>query len=420
VSDPYPIEPLATPPNCTIEIPGSKSITNRALITAALAPGASTLERFLIADDTEAMLGVLDAFGVGVDLDAGRSVATVHGCGGELAGSPAVVDARQSGTTGRFATALAAIGSSPVVIDGHAQLRSRPIGDLIDALRRLGVEVVELGEPRCLPLRVTGPIKGSRVEMSGAMSSQFISAVMMAGAPGGLSIWLSDDPVSRPYLDMTARVMRSFGAEVEGDQRTWSVGGGYRPVDRYVIEPDASAASYFFAAAAIAGGRVRVDGLGTESMQGDLGFVDVLSEMGAEVTIAADYTEVIGRPLRGIEVDMRDLSDTAPTLGVVAAFAAGPTTISGIGFVRGKESDRIAGPVAELHRCGVDAWEDADGFTVDPGGMPHGAIIETYDDHRMAMAFSLIGLMVPGIEIRDPGCVGKTFPGYFDALDLLR
>jgi len=368
VRDPFPIEPLVAPPDCTIEIPGSKSITNRALITAALAPGDSTLERFLIADDTEAMLGVLGAFGIRVDLDPVRSVARVHGCGGELSGPAGIVDARQSGTTGRFATALAALGASPVVIDGHAQLRSRPIGDLIGALRSLGVDVAELGEPGCLPLRVTGPIRGARVEMSGAVSSQFISALMMAGAPNGLSIGLSDNPVSQPYLDMTARVIRAFGADVDGDQRTWSVGGGYTAIDRYVIEPDASAASYFFAAAAISGGRVRVDGLGTDSMQGDLGFVSVLAEMGAEVTITADHTEVAGRSLRGIDVDMRHLSDTAPTLAVVAAFADGPTTISGIGFVRGKESDRIAGPVAELIRCGVDARADADGITIDPGG----------------------------------------------------
>jgi len=418
--DPFPIEPLVAPPDCIVKIPGSKSITNRALITAALAPGVSTLERFLIADDTEAMLGVLDAFGIRVDLDLEGSTAKVHGCGGEFAGIPASIDARQSGTTGRFATALAAVGSTPIVIDGHPQLRSRPIGDLIDALRRLGVDIVELGEPRCLPLRVTGPIRGSRVEMSGAVSSQFISVVMLAGAPGGLSIGLDGDPVSKPYLAMTAKVMRSFGAEVEGDIQTWNVGGGYQNVDHYVIEPDASAASYFFAAAAITGGRVRVNGLGSRSMQGDLGFVDVLARMGATVTISADHTEVIGGPLHGVDVDMRHISDTAPTLAVVAAFADGPTTISGIGFVRGKESDRIAGPVTELVRCGIDARANDDGLSVDPSGAPHGAIVETYDDHRMAMAFSLIGLKVSGIEIRDPGCVGKTFPGYFDALDLLR
>ncbi len=420
MNDPFPIEPLASPPDCTVEIPGSKSITNRALITAALADGITTLERFLIADDTEAMVGVLRSLGVDIDIDDERSTAVVHGCGGEFAGRAMVIDARQSGTTGRFATALAALAPSPVAIDGHPQLRSRPLGDLIDALRDLGVEVVELGEPNCLPVRVTGPIKGSLVEMPGDVSSQFVSALMLAGAPAGLGIRLIGELVSKPYLEMTADVMRSFGVEVSVDGPLWRMGGGYRPVERYVVEPDASAASYFFAAAAITGGRVRVDGLGADSMQGDLGFVDVLARMGAEVTIGSDHTEVIGRELRGIDVDMRHISDTAPTLAAVAAFAEGPTRISGIGFVRGKESDRISGPVTELVRCGGDARVEADGFTINPVEGLHGAIIETYDDHRMAMAFSLIGLMVPGVEIRDPGCVSKTFPGYFHALDSLR
>jgi len=403
-----------------VEIPGSKSITNRALISAALAAGDSTLDRFLVADDTDAMVGVLRSLGVGIEVDEERSMAVVHGCGGEFSGPAIAVDARQSGTTGRFAAALAAMSNSPVVIDGHPQLRSRPLGDLIDALRNLGAEVAELGETGCLPVRVTGPFSGSRVEMPGDVSSQFVSALMLAGAIRGLSIELTGDPVSKPYLDMTSEVMSSFGAEVANDLRQWRVAGGYHPVDRYVIEPDASAASYFFAAAAITGGRVRVEGLGAGSMQGDLGFVDVLARMGADVTVGPGHVEVVGRGLRGIDVDMRHISDTAPTLASVAAFADGPTRISGIGFVRGKESDRVAGPVAELRRCGVNATAEADGFTIHPAAPPHGAIFETYDDHRMAMAFSLIGLMVPGVEIRNPGCVSKTFPGYFHALDLLR
>jgi len=420
VRDPLPIDPLVEPPDCTVGVPGSKSITNRALITAGLAPGISSLDRFLVADDTEAMLGVLDAVGVTVELDVASAHAVVHGCAGELLGTAATLDARQSGTTGRFATALAALGSAPVVIDGHPQLRSRPIDDLVDALVSLGVGVEQLGRPGRLPLRVTGPLRGHQVAIPGNVSSQFVSALMLAGAVHGLTLVLTTDPVSRPYLDMTAAVMRSFGATVESDGQTWRVGGGYAAVDRYVIEPDASAASYFLAAAAITGGRVRIDGLGATSMQGDLGFVEVLGRMGAEVTIAEDHTEVLGDELHGIEVDMRHISDTAPTLAAVAAFADGPTTVTGIGFVRAKESDRIAGPVEELRRCGVEAHAADDGFTIAPAGRPHGAVIETHEDHRMAMAFSLIGLMIPGIEIRDPGCVDKTFPGYFDALDQLR
>jgi 3-phosphoshikimate 1-carboxyvinyltransferase len=197
-------------------------------------------------------------------------------------------------------------------------------------------------------------------------------------------------------------------------------GGGYRPVDGYVIEPDATAASYFLAAAAMSGGRVRVPGLSRSSLQGDVAFADVLEAMGARTRWDTDSIEVHGDRLVGTDVDLRALSDTAPTLAVVAALAEGPTTVSGIGFVRGKESDRIAGPVAELGRCGVPAVVTADGFEVRPSGPPHGALVRTYDDHRMAMAFGVLGLVVPGIEIDDPGVVAKTFPGFFAALDQLR
>ncbi len=420
MTDPYRVVPLEAPPNCTVAVPGSKSITNRALITAALAPGVSRLENVLVADDTEAMIGALTELGIDVDLDSSVARATVHGKGGAIDSASLVIDARQSGTTGRFVSALAALGSSPVVVDGHQQLRARPINDLVVALRALGVVVDELREKGRLPLRITGPILEDHVSMPGGVSSQFVSALMMAGAMPGLSISLTTDPVSRPYLDMTASVMRAFGASADVSDRTWTVHGGYVPVDGYMIEPDASAASYFFAAAAITGGRVRVDGLGLSSTQGDLEFVKVLEQMGAHVTIADDHTVVTGGELHGIDVDMRHISDTAPTMAVVAAFADGPTTVTGIGFVRGKESDRIAGPIDQLGRCGVIGRVESDGFTITPKQMPHGASIETYDDHRMAMAFSILGLRTPGIEIRDPECVRKTFPGYFDTLDELR
>ncbi len=419
--DPLPIVPLPRPPDTTVAIPGSKSITNRALVAASLAGGTSTLVGALVADDTEAMASALRSLGVGVIIDAAVGEMTVDGCGGELSATETNVDARQSGTTGRFLTPLAALGSAPVLIDGHPQLRSRPMEDLVDALVSLGVRVESMVESGHLPLRVTGPMSGESVSLPGDISSQFVSGLMLAGAVKGLRVELSTEPVSLPYIDMTAAVMESFGATVEQiDARTRQVGGGYRSLDRYLVEPDASAASYFLAAAAMAKGRVRVDGLGVSSLQGDLGFVDALRRMGADVTVGADYTEVVGRELHGIEIDMRHISDTAPTLAAVAAFAEGPTTVTGIGFVRGKESDRIAGPVEQLRRCGVDAEVRDDGFVVRPAGMPHGATIDTYEDHRMAMSFALIGLMVPGVEIGDPGCVDKTFRGYFDALDQMR
>jgi 3-phosphoshikimate 1-carboxyvinyltransferase len=237
----------------------------------------------------------------------------------------------------------------------------------------------------------------------------------------GLDARLTTEAVSRPYLDMTAAVMRSFGADVSDDDgAAWTVGGGYTSPGSYVIEPDASAASYFLAAAAITGGRVRIEGLGRNSMQGDVAFADVLRQMGATVDVGPDHIEIEGGDLNGIEVDLRHISDTAPTLAVVAAFASGPTTITDIGFVKGKESDRIGAPVRELRRCGVDAEEVEGGLVVRPSDRPTAATFDTYDDHRMAMAFALIGLAVPGVAIRNPGCVAKTFPGYFDALEQLR
>ena len=419
--DPYPIEPLSAPPDATVSLPGSKSITNRALVAAALAEGDTTLEGVLFADDTEAMIDGLRALGIGIEADPDSAVLRVTGCGGELPGIETTIDARQSGTTGRFLTPAVALGAAPVVIDGDPQLRDRPMGDQITALREMGVTVDELGEPGRLPLRLTGPLRSASIALAADVSSQFLSGLLLAGAINGLDARLTTAAVSRPYLDMTAAVMRAFGATVSDDDGTsWTVGGGYTSPGTYVIEPDASAASYFLAAAAITGGRVRLEGLGSSSLQGDVAFAGVLADMGAEVDVGPSHIEVRGSGLRGIEVDLRHISDTAPTLAVVAAFADGPTTITDIGFVKGKESDRIGAPVRELQRCGVDAEEIEGGMIIRPVGRPSAATFETYDDHRMAMAFTLVGLVVPGVAIRDPGCVAKTFPAFFQALDQLR
>jgi 3-phosphoshikimate 1-carboxyvinyltransferase len=263
-----------------------------------------------------------------------------------------------------------------------------------------------------------GPVRGGRVEVAGDVTSQFLSGLLLAGPclAEGIEVVPTTALVSVPYLDMTASVMRAFGAHVDG----WKVApGGYTPA-HYSIEPDASAASYFFAAAAITGGRVTVPGLGLFALQGDLRFVDVLSQMGASVDIGEDATTVTGTgELHGIDVDLRDLPDMAQTLAVVSVFADGPTTVRGVGFIRGHETDRIDAVVTELRRCGIEAHATDDGFVVHPGN-PRPATIETYDDHRMAMSFAVLGLRAPGIAISNPGCVAKTFPGYFEALDQLR
>ena len=392
------IEPLARPPDATVTVPGSKSITNRALVRAALAEGTSVLEGALWADDTEAMVGCLRALGITIEVDGHRI--TVHGQGGAIPASHASLNVRLSGTTARFILPLAARGHGRYEVDAEPPMRRRPMAPTFDALRSLGITVDERGEPGCLPVLIDSPgVTTGRVAVSGDESSQFVSGLMLADFEVDVTTAL----VSEPYVEMTRAVIEAF-----------------RSARTYAIEPDASAASYFFAAAAILDGRVTVNGLGRDSLQGDLRFVDVLASMGADVQQEATSTTVrASGPLHGVDVDLRHLSDTVPTLAAVAAFADSPTTIHGVGFIRKKETDRIAAVVAELRRCGIDAVELEDGLRIEPG-TPRPARIETYDDHRMAMAFALLGLRIPGIEILDPGCVAKTFPTYFEALDQLR
>lgn len=416
--DPLPVGPAGGPVDATATLPGSKSITNRALVCAALADGRATLHGALDADDTEAMVDCLRRLGVGVRWDGADLV--VEPAPGPWAGAD--LDARQSGTTSRFVLPLLALDGTPRRLDGDEQLRARPMGPSLDALRSLGAEVDDRSRPGHLPVVVSGPLAGGRVALSGDVSSQFLSGLLLAApaVPGGLTVELTTELVSRPYVEMTAAVMRAFGADVAEEEGAWRVAGtGYRSTD-YAVEPDASAASYAWAAAVLTGGRVTVPGLHRGALQGDVAFADVLAAMGAEVTWDDDAVTVAAGPhLRGIDVDLAHISDTVPTLAVVAAVADGPTTIRGVGFIRGKETDRIAAPVAELRRCGVDAEETDDGMVIRPRPL-RAATFDTYRDHRMAMALSLLGLVAPGMAVRDPGCVAKTFPGWWDLLGELR
>lgn len=418
------IEPIGGPLAASVRPPGSKSITNRALVCASLARGTTTLDGVLFADDTWAMLTCLRDLGVAMQIDPAAATVHVGGVGGSPPAEGALLDARLSGTTSRFVLPVAALGSGTIVVDGAEPLRVRPIGDLVDALVALGAEIGNLGEPGHLPLRVDAKgIDGGEVRIRGDVSSQFLSGLLLA-APcmgGGVDIALDGPLVSAPYVDMTLAVMARFGAEVHWKDDVIRVEPtGYRSVDLFEIEPDASAASYFFAAAAICGGTVKVEGLGRDSLQGDLAFVEALEAMGATIERSSNHTVVSGGAgLRGVEVDFREISDTAQTLAVVAPFASTPTTISGIGFIRRKETDRIAAVVAELRRCGVQAEELPDGMRIHPGE-PLAATVQTYHDHRMAMSFALLGLRSEGITIADPGCVAKTFPTYWEALETLR
>lgn len=418
-SEPLAVEP-AGPVDASVDLPGSKSITNRALVCAALSVGPSTVRNWLDADDTRAMIEALRTMGVSVH--PGDDGELTVGSDGPL---PTVVsiDARQSGTTSRFLLPVLALDGIARRIDGDEQLRVRPMDEAFEALRALGASVVEEGVPGYLPAVVQGPLRGGEVELAGNVSSQFLSGLLLAGPqmPGGLRAWISTELISRPYVEMTVAVMRHFGAGVEiADDDAWVVAPTRYLGTEFVVEPDASAASYVFAAAVMTGGAVTARGLHRDALQGDVAFVDVLERMGARVRWDADaVTVAAGDRLQGVDIDMSQLSDTVPTLAVVAATAEGPTTIRNVGFIRHKETDRIAAPVTELRRCGIDAEETDDGLVIRPGPV-RPATVQTYDDHRMAMAFALLGLCAPGIRIAGAGCVAKTFPGYWELLEELR
>ncbi|MEO7570989.1 MAG: 3-phosphoshikimate 1-carboxyvinyltransferase [Acidimicrobiales bacterium] len=422
--DPFPVVSIDGPLDVVVTLPGSKSITNRALVCAALAEGTSELTNALHADDTEAMVEGLREMGVAIEADWAGGRVTVTGTAGRPICDAALIDARLSGTTSRFLLPLAGLGEGLRRVDAANRMRQRPMGEAIEAVRSLGAVVRDVGAPGHLPVEVEGgTLAGGEVAVRGDASSQFLSGLLLSAPamPAGLTVHLRGELVSQPYVALTSKVMTAFGVSVgRPDVRTWFVAPQPYLATRYDIEPDASAASYAFAAAVLLDGRAMVTGLGTSALQGDLAFVDVLERMGATVERSATATTVVGTgALQGIDVDMAQISDTAQTLAVVAAFADGPTRITGIGFIRAKETDRIGATVAELRRLGIDALEEADGLVVHPGTM-RPATVQTYDDHRMAMAFAVAGLRVPGIQIADPGCVAKTFPGFWRLLDELR
>jgi 3-phosphoshikimate 1-carboxyvinyltransferase len=407
-----------------VQVPGSKSYTNRALVLAALAEGRSTLEGALFSDDTWHMARGLGALGIAVGPEESNARFDVHGCAGRIRAIRASVFVGNSGTTARFLTPVLSLGKGVYELDGNEAMGKRPIQPLLDALVGMGVQAASIRGNGCPPIRVrSSGLEGGTVRMAGGISSQYFSALLMV-APctrRGVTLEVSGDLVSKPYIEVTAQAMAAFGVRVDvGDFTRFDVPPGAYRATTYMVEPDASAASYFFAAAAVTRGRVVVPRLGTQSLQGDLGFVRLLERMGCRVRQTPAETEVIGpESLAGIEADMSNLSDTAQTLAAIAPFARGPTRVTGIGFIRRKETDRIGAVVKELRRMGIRADEEADGFIVHPG-IPQPADIETYDDHRMAMSFAVTGLAAPGIRIRNPSCVSKTFPDFFDVLAALR
>jgi len=404
----------------TIRPPGSKSITNRALICAALAEGESTLSGALDSEDTRVMIEALRQLGLSIEHDRPSRTIRVVGCGGRIPASEAELYVANSGTTVRFLTAMVTLGQGTFRLAGTPRMCQRPIRDLIDALNQLGADVRAESKTGCPPVVAqSSGLRGGRATIAGNISSQFLSGLLMAApcARQDIELVVEGDLVSKPYVRMTLAVMSAFGVPVDDHGLTRFVipaGGAYR-ARPYEIEPDASAASYFFAAAAITGGTVTVEGLSRHSLQGDVAFCDCLQEMGCEVDYGPDSITVRGRPLHGIEVDMNAISDTVQTLGAVALFAKGPTTIKNVAHIRHKETDRIAALATELRKLGADVEERTDGLRITPGEL-HGAQIDTYDDHRMAMSLALAGLTVPGVVICDPGCTAKTYPQFFDDL----
>ncbi len=422
------IEPLAATPDASVRPPGSKSLTNRALVCAALAHGKSSLTGVLDSEDTRVMLDALTALGIELQADHQAHEVQVTGCNGNIPAESADLYIANSGTSVRFLTALVALAHGRFRLHGTKRMHQRPIQDLLDALTILGVRAEsELGAG-CPPVIVHADgLTIRQTTVRGDISSQFLSAVLLAAPCAGvdcsepLVIDIAGPLVSVPYVTMTLAVMRSFGAVVEHtpDFKKFRIAtSGYRGQE-YAIEPDASAASYFWAAAAITGGRVRVEGLGPASLQGDVAFCGVLARMGCRVTSDNAGTTVEGGALNGVDVDMNAISDTVQTLGAVALFANGPTTIRNVGHIRHKETDRIGALATELRKLGAQVDESADGLHIKPGRLQPAAI-DTYDDHRMAMSLALVGLRLPGVVINDPECVGKTYPGYWDDLAQLR
>jgi 3-phosphoshikimate 1-carboxyvinyltransferase len=408
----------------TIRPPGSKSITNRALVCAALAEGSSTLTGALDSEDTQVMIQALRQLGLAISYNPAAATLEIAGCGGILPRAGADLYVANSGTTMRFLAALVALGRGPFRLDGTPRMRERPIADLVEALRQLLVTVRTEQANGCPPVLIeANGLRGGRAEIAGNISSQFLSGLLLAapGAAAPIELVVTGPLVSKPYIQMTLDVMRSFGVDVQSpDLRQFNVAAPLKYHRRtYAVEPDASAASYFFAAAAITGGRITVEGLSRMSLQGDVAFCDCLEQMGCCVEYAADSITVSSGLLRGIDVDMNAISDTVQTLAAVALFAEGPTIVRGVGHIRHKETDRLHALAVELRKLGADVDERSDGLQIVPRPL-HAAEIDTYDDHRMAMSLALVGLKVPGVVIRDPDCTRKTYPEYFADLESLR
>ena len=429
-SECFHVTPVAIQAPFTVTVPGSKSITNRAMLLAALSDGECTLKNALFSSDSRALLAALQELGISCSADEDTKEIRVTGCSGSLPNKTATVNAMSAGTTARFLTALLAFCDGTYTLDASEQMKKRPMAPLIDALSSLGISITPLENEGHLPLLIHGAQKqltGSpRLSVSIDQSSQFLSALMMTGVllPDGLTVTAVGSRTAMSYVRITERMMNEFGitpvpVSAQSSGITYQIPGGltYRS-QIYDIEPDISGACYFYAAAALLGTSVTVTGVHKNSMQGDLRFLSVLEQLGCTVTDTPEGICVTGPSdghYPGLDITMSDFSDQTMTMAVLALFADSPTHIRGVGHIRAQECDRIAATITEIKRLGGDAKEDEDGTGILITPQPlHGARIETYDDHRMAMAFALTGLRLEGIEIKNPACCKKTFENYFE------
>jgi len=414
------ITPVSKPLSASVAVPGSKSITNRALLIAAMAEGRSVLENVLFSDDTIRMLEALKQLGFQIAIEEDEKRVTINGFGGQIPSSGCDLSIGGAGTAMRFLIPFLTLARGKFRIDGNHRMRERPIGPLLDAMQRLGASVYSERDNRCPPVIADSrhPFRGGATHVDARSSSQFVSAMLMPAPlwPEGLRLQVAGD-AARPFIEMTLRIMEAWGVKwnIDGDTITIAGGQAYR-ARRFVVEPDASSASYFAAAAALCGGTLTLEGLSANSVQGDIAFLTVLQQMGARVKWNNDSVEVTGAgQLRGVDVAMNGMPDMVATLAAIAPFATSPTRIRKVEFIRHHESDRLRSIAAELRRLGASVSDLEDGMEILPSRLK-GASIETYDDHRIAMAFSVVGLRIPGVKIQNPACVSKTFPQFFEKL----
>lgn len=409
----------------TINLPGSKSVSNRALLLVALANGKTRLTNLLDSDDIRYMLNALKALGVQYQLSNNNTVCDIEGLGGEFKTESSLeLFLGNAGTAMRPLAAALSLGLHDIVLTGEPRMKERPIGHLVDALRQGGASIDYLEQTDYPPIRLRGGFKGGHVEVDGSVSSQFLTALLMSAplAKQDTTITIKGELVSKPYIDITLALINTFGGKIENQNyQQFIIKGGqqYQSPETYLVEGDASSASYFLAAAAIKGGTVRVTGIGKKSLQGDIHFASVLEKMGAKIRWGDDYIECERGSLNGIDMDMNTIPDAAMTIATTALFAEGDTVIRNIYNWRVKETDRLAAMAAELQKVGAIVEEGHDYLKVTPPKQLTTADIKTYNDHRIAMCFSLVALSDIPITILDPGCTAKTFPDYFEKLETL-